>query len=510
MTRVKSGWALFAAVLLVVVSSMVYLTGLRKSPPYLMHDELQFSLQARSLADTGHDLAGRRWPVFFTEPEFPPGRDPVIIYVTSMALRVLPFSESSVRMPTALVGVLDIGLMFVVGWLVFDNAWLGLLAAALLAFTPIHFIRARLVLSPFYSIPFILSWLIALGLYLRSGSRRALLTGTACIALTVYTYLACTVMAPIYFVTTLVVAMRREGRRVIVPMVAIAAAVLAPMVIWYATHPERYSQLIEAYRLYGNGSASAPVAALAPGTPKGARLWLGLLWQFLNPDFLFLSGDSSLINSTRTAGLFPVAFMALVPVGIWAAWRSTDTLTRVVLIGLVSAPAASLLSGAIEMNRIMFVIPFGALTAAVGARALMAHGRAARVVAAILVASVAIQFATFHRYYLDQYPVRVGTWFGGNVRDAVLEGLKGSGPVFLSANIPMIGRYWAFYSPAGQAARTPNYFLEPPTDAPAGARAVCRIADPACGSLGPASGWQRVAGVHELSGEESFTIFERR
>ena len=156
--------AIGAAALVLIVSAAIYTTALDQSPPYLMHDELQFSLQARSIAATGRDLAGRLLPVYFTEPEFPAGRDPVIIYYTAGWLRVLPFSQADVKLPTAILGVVNVALMFVAGWLLFGSPWGGVLAAVLLAFTPIHFIRARMVLSPFYSVPFVLGWLIALTL----------------------------------------------------------------------------------------------------------------------------------------------------------------------------------------------------------------------------------------------------------------------------------------------------------------------------------------------------------
>ena len=301
--------AIGATALVLIVSAAIYTTALDQSPPYLMHDELQFSLQARAIAATGHDLAGRWLPVYFTEPEFPAGRDPVIIYYTAAWLRVLPFSQAHVKLPTAILGVVNVGLMFAAGWLLFGSPWGGVLAAALLAFTPIHFIRARMVLSPFYSVPFVLGWLIALTHYVRTSSRRALIAAAACSTLSVYTYLACTVMAPLYLLITLIIATAREGRKVVLPLVGTVALLLLPLVIWSLTHPERYAQLIDAYRLYGSGTTPAPM--LAPGTPTGPRVWLRLLWQFLNPDFLFISGDSSMVNSTRASGLFPMAFAVL-------------------------------------------------------------------------------------------------------------------------------------------------------------------------------------------------------
>jgi hypothetical protein len=433
----------------------------------------------------------------------------VIVYVTAAVLNVVPFSERGVRLPTALVGLANIALMFFAARGLSGDARFGLLAALLLAFTPIHFIRARLVLSPFYSIPLILGWLIALAAYLRSGSRRALLAGTALIALSVYTYLACTVMAPLYFVMTWYVAAQREGKNVFVPMALTAAIVLSPLLIWSAMHPERYAQLIEAYRLYGSTSDATPLVPANPDGPRGLRLWIGLVWQFLNPDFLFLSGDSSLVNSTRMAGLFPIAFAALILAGIRAGFRSADMLTRVVVAGLVTAPLASVVSGAIEMNRIMFVVPFAVLAASVGGAALISRGGVAGAIGIVLIASVPIQFASFHRDYVRDYPVRAGAWFGGNVRGAVRELLAGSGPSFLSGRIQFANRYWAFYAPADRRSELQIFQDEPP-DSPSGGRAACQVTDRACTLLQSSPDWRQVSTVQEINGEESFRVFERR
>lgn len=508
MTPQRPIGAIAAAALVVIVTAVIYTTGLDQSPPYLMHDELQFSLQARSIAESGRDLAGRRFPVYFTESEFPAGRDPMIIYVTAAFLRVLPFSQANVKLPTALVGTLNVALMFVAAWLLTGRPWVGVLAAAFLALTPIHFIRSRLVLSPFYSIPFILGWLIALATYLRSGSRRSLLAGTACIALSVYTYLACAVMAPIYFLITLFIAIRKEGRAVIAPMAIVAGVLLAPIAIWSATHPERYGQLVDAYRLYGAGTTVNAAPMLAPGTPKGPRAWIGLLWQFLDPNLLFVSGDSSLINSTRTAGLFPLAFAILIVIGMVRAWRTSDLAVKVILAGLITAPLASVLSGAIEMNRIMFVIPFGALTATLGAWTLFEGRIIARGFAVAFVAATVMQFAMFHNHYLTQYPVQAAPWFGGNVRDAVIELSKGEGPVYFAAATPFANRYWSFYAPAEQRHRQLVAFDRVPPDAPPGARAACAVRS--CAGLARDQQWRQVATVRERSGEDAFLIFQRQ
>ena len=160
---------------IVLGGALLYTTSLGHVPPYLIHDEAQGALQAHAIATTGRDLSGRWLPMYFTEPEFPPGRDPVMVYVTALGLQVLPFTEAGARTPTALVAVLNLALMFFAARAIFQNTWAAVLAAVLLALTPIHFIRGRLLLSPLYSIPFILGWLLALCRFAQQPTARRLI-----------------------------------------------------------------------------------------------------------------------------------------------------------------------------------------------------------------------------------------------------------------------------------------------------------------------------------------------
>src|SRR5687768_4613876 len=177
--------ALIAATI-VLGAALLYLPALDRVPAYLIHDEAQGALQAHSIATTGRDLTGRRLPLYFTEPEFPPGRDPALIYVTALGLKILPFSEEGARTPTALVAVLDLLLMFFAARAIFGSSWAGFVAAAMLALTPIHFIRGRLLLSPLYSIPFILIWLWSLSRFEQRPTPRRLVAACAWLAVGMY------------------------------------------------------------------------------------------------------------------------------------------------------------------------------------------------------------------------------------------------------------------------------------------------------------------------------------
>jgi 4-amino-4-deoxy-L-arabinose transferase-like glycosyltransferase len=156
-----------------------------------------------------------------------------------------------VRLPTALVGVLNVLLMFVLARRLFKRDDLVLAVAALLALTLVHFIHSRLALSIICPLPFILAWLISLSRYDEHGRPRDLVMAVACLGLGVYSYLACVVMMPLYLGFIGVLSYRRPAMRGAGWAAAALVVVLIPLLLWQIVHPDRYTILIHDYRLSG-------------------------------------------------------------------------------------------------------------------------------------------------------------------------------------------------------------------------------------------------------------------
>ena len=496
--------ALIAATI-VLAGALLYARALGDVPPYLIHDEAQGALQAHAIATSGRDLSGRLLPLYFTEPEFLPGRDPVMVYVTALGLTVLPFSEAGARTPTALVAVLDVVLMFFVARAIFQNTWMGVLAAVMLAFMPIHFIRGRLLLSPLYSIPFILAWLWSLRRFEEQPSARRFVAACAWLALGMYSYLAAVVMMPLYLLMTMGIAARSLRWRTVLLAGITFVVCLLPMAAWYLTHPERNAEIVSAYQLSAGDAWFSAVSSR-----------LHLYWRFFDPGYLFVSGDPSMINSTRTAGLFPMAFAVLLPVGLIAIARGKQPIGWVIGVGFLTAPIVSVISGGIEMNRVMFALPFAVLVAAFGAIALwQSRAVAPRLLAAVLVASIGWQFSAFYRSYMSEaYRQASATWFSGNNREAIRELIarSGDGQVYISREIEWVHRMWRFYAiEAGRLdllART-TYFSEPPVGAAPGAKAICPARAPRCAAMAASGAWQAVVSIPSIDGGHVYIILER-
>ena len=483
---------------------LLYARALDRVPPYLIHDEVQGALHAQAIASTGRGLDGRWLPMYFAEPGFAAGRDPIMIYVTAIGLQALPFTDAGVRTPTALVAVLNLLLMFFAARAIFGSTWAGLLAAVLLALTPIHFIRGRLLLSPLYSLPFMLAWLWTLRRFEEQPSTRRFITACVWLVVAMYSYLGAVVMVPLYLLMTMGVAAKSLRFRAAVLAAAVCLVCLLPMAAWYLANPDRNAQIVGAYQLAGARSISDVISDR-----------IGLYWQFFDPSYLFISGDASLVNSTRTSGLFPWAFAALLPVGLIAMIRSRQPIAWVIAAGFLTAPLAAVISGGIEMNRVMFVIPFAVLTATGGAVSLAGRGALSRGIAVALVALVAVQFAAFHRHYMsDAYRAGAATWFSGNAREALRELIAraGSGPIYISDEIEWVQGLWRFYAIEANRLELLDrtiFFTDPPAIAAAGSMLICAADSPHCAATIASGAWRDVVRIPALGGHRTFVILQR-
>jgi 4-amino-4-deoxy-L-arabinose transferase-like glycosyltransferase len=191
------------------LASVLYLHAFGDAPIYLGGDEARFATAAHAIASTGRDLNGDRLPLFFHMTDSQAANDgstrwyqPVLFYLIALVLKVLPLTESSVRIPTALVGLLDVLLMYVVARRLFQSAFYATLAALSLALTPAHLIFSRQALDYICVLPFVLGWLACLTASLDTGSVWLSLAAGLLLGLGFYSYIAAWLMTPMCLMLT--------------------------------------------------------------------------------------------------------------------------------------------------------------------------------------------------------------------------------------------------------------------------------------------------------------------
>ena len=97
--------------------------------------------------------------------------------------KFVPLTEQSMRLPTAVIGMLDILLIYGVARRLFRRSRSGHAGGALLALSPAHFIFSRQALDYICPLPFVLGWLWCLMVALETGSVWLSLASGICWAL---------------------------------------------------------------------------------------------------------------------------------------------------------------------------------------------------------------------------------------------------------------------------------------------------------------------------------------
>ena len=400
-------------------AALAYSHALGQAPIALTGDEAQFAMHSHSLATTGRDLNGRVAPLFIAmaDPLIKNNSttvwfQPMLFYLMALTLKILPLSESAIRTPAAVIGVIDVVLLFFLGRYLFPRMWQAALAAAMLAVSPAHVIFSRVAMDYVCPLPFLLGWLLCLVSYVRRRREWLLVAAGLLLGAGFYSYIAAWVMMPLYVILTCFALWRTSDRRAR-EIVLLCGAFATPLLLfarWLWLNPEMLRVTLQRYQI---GAARDPLFRGGAGIGVDILARASVYWDYLNPSYLFLSGGTRLSDSTRRAGVFLMPMAVFLPLGIVELWRRRDViLNQILLAGFFLAPvAATMLNERYRSDRELFLVPFGALISVFGVSWLWARQGAARLAVLVLCLASAVQFAFFYHDYLTDYRVRSEVWF---------------------------------------------------------------------------------------------------
>ncbi len=222
---VNAYWRRAALVLILGYAAFLRLHALSSAPPGLYRDEAMNGNNALEA------LESHRFAVFYPENN---GREGLYINVAAAFVGWFGNEAWALRLPAAVFGLLTVAGLYLLGAECF-GAWTGLAAAFFLATSFWHVNFSRMALRAIAA-PCFLAWSVYL---LLAGMRRArwwlVAAAGAVYGLGFYTYIA-------YRATPLLMAflLRRAGARVRRLFSLMAAAVAAPLALYFARHPEAF------------------------------------------------------------------------------------------------------------------------------------------------------------------------------------------------------------------------------------------------------------------------------
>jgi hypothetical protein len=414
-----------AALLIVLVVAGAYLFELSRAPVYLGSGEAWTAIIGSSLANSGRTLDGDWLPLFVrlgdpALPSEPPPwqttwSSPLLFYLVGLSLRVLPFSETAVRLPMALIGgLLNPLLLYLVARRLGLSRRLGLVAALLLALSPAHFMMSRQALDFLLPVPFVLGWLLALATFSDTRRAPAAFVSGALLGLGCYTYVLAWLLMPALLLLSIpVFAERQQGLKGTGRALAGFIAAVSGAAVWVLAHPGVVQDLLARYRLGSGDSLAIGIAAR--------------YLDYFNPSYLFITGGAQATASTARTGVMLLPVAICLPAGIIAAIsnRLTTGLKIVLIGGLLIAPLPAAFSIEMRMaQRALLVVPFAALLSAYGLAWLYSSNAVTlRSGAIVLLVLAPVQFGVFVQDYLTNYRLRSSVYFDGGVASRVIDRL---------------------------------------------------------------------------------------
>ena len=511
---------------IILATAVLYLSRLGAAPVYVAADEAHFAVHASSLAEQGTDANGRAVPVFFeiTDP-LTTGRtrvwyQPFLFYLLAVNFSFLPVNEFSARLPVALIGVLDVVLIFVAGRRLLRSDAAAMVGAGALALTPAHFLFSRQAVDYICLLPFVLVWLWCVVAF--SQTRKTAHWNGAMLALGVglYTYIASWAVMPLLGLLAALVV--RPGRR---NLIQGAIAFALPTIVLLSLQPRMFTVLEDIVTRYQLGGASGAIGnPLAAVSRFNLAERASLYWDYFDPSFLFFAGGSDLLMATSRAGVFLLPLAVLMAAGFFTLIRRRAPVDLLLLAGFVIAPLPIVLTMPeaphSAIGRAMTMVPFGVLIGAAGAQSLWQSTRLGKLAAITLVALLPIQFWSFRIDYLTAYQERSAIRFDPNATRDVVDAVVG---LDRQSGVPRIllqddgdgkGIRWRFYTRVRQRddlwART-RYFHVDAFDSsvtPVGSLLVMQANDPRAASLAPA-GCVKVATIAGVGEFPATDIFRR-
>jgi 4-amino-4-deoxy-L-arabinose transferase-like glycosyltransferase len=393
-------WFWAGLLVLAACAAAIRIVALRDLPPGLFCDEAGLGYNAYSLLHTGRDETGTVLPLYVWSFGVS-YKNPIFIYSAMLPVGLFGLDEFSVRLTSALWGVLTVIGVGLLGRIAFGTVG-GLIAALLLAVVPwhVHFSRIAFELITFPAV-FVLAF-AALAAGAR-GRPRWLLAAGPLFALCLYTYGPAKLFVPFFLLGALLIYGRRlwAVRGTVVMAVVLMVLTAMPVAVFDYMHRDRSNQYF---------SRTTTLNA-AQTVEENVRRVADQYQRFFSRAFLFENGDPLTRHAVRGFGELYWTFLPLLGLGVlWCLWPGRGE-GKLFLWWMILYPVApALMNEAPSASRGFIGVAGFCMVAAAGAtlvldllRRLLPWPAVARVVQAAAVAGLLVALLSEGRRYWETY-----------------------------------------------------------------------------------------------------------
>jgi len=377
---------------IIVIAAFIRLVRLEGIPNGLYQDETSIGYNAYSILITGKDEYGRPFPIYFES--FGDWKLPVYIYTTVAFVKLFGLSAWAVRLPSALYGILTVGVLYFFVKTFTKNEKLSLVSAFLLAINPWHIHYSRAAFEVSIALFFLLLGTLFLKYFFIDQKRGGLFAGTLCFLVVMYSYNLTRLLAPVLFcfVGAMLVrnSRRRFGKKEIFVTVLCSFVLLLPIVLTFFTNGGVASA--QGTLITSSAYVKAPILELRSYFTSFPQAFTKLLFNtylltflvflkhivsYFSVDFYFLTGSTHGNHGNGLAGQLYLFELLTIPIGFMVMKRRYFSFWKLIIgwIGL-SILVASLTREAPHATRSFFLVPMIVIFSSAGLIHLYDYARA--------------------------------------------------------------------------------------------------------------------------------------
>lgn len=437
----------------VILLSIVILAGILRFyklslvPPGLYWDEISLGYNAYSIAQTGKDEYGKRYPVSFRA--FGDYKYPGYIYTTALSIKLFGRSDFAVRFPSALAGTLTVLMTYFLVRELFPRMKfsvlsfqlsVGEIAAFLLAISPWHLQFSRAGFEANLALFFLIAGWYSFLLFLKHRGIW-LAISVVFFLFSAATYISTRLFAPLILATLVLISRRTmmKAKR------ELALAIVTGILLSLPFIPSIIS---------GEGIIRAYSESIIGKEKLFPKIFENYLANF-DTTFLFFKGDQNGRHSVRKLGMLYVFELPLILIGLGKLLKEKGMGKNMVFAWLLLAPISVSLS---NINphaiRTLHMLPAWEIISAVGAMEVVNAFRRQKdgKIRAIGFSMFAILIGYnillyLHQYYIH-YPRETALDWQNGIKQAV-ENIASHynqyDKIFVSDTLPPL--YIAFYLP---------------------------------------------------------------
>jgi 4-amino-4-deoxy-L-arabinose transferase-like glycosyltransferase len=378
----KESKFLIALIAIVVLGALVRLPYLSAFPPLMLQDEAASGFNAVSIAETGRDEWGQKFPLIFKS--FGDNKPPLFIYTTALLYKIVGWTPILPRLTSAIAGIL---LVFVISmWLkqIFKSKKIALLGAAITALSPWTIYLSRMALESNLGLLFFASGLLFLEYAKEKRTYFNVLLASTFFIFSAYTYHSYRLVTGAYLFITLIVSVLprliskkkvRLAANPIFVVFVISSVFILPGVLQKDSltrfgqtsilQDGRSSNILDYYR--GTCHVASAELSMLPLRSICALLWNQYsvkavilaqgIAEHVSPEFLFFKGDSTINRNPAASGEFYIFLYPFLLMGIYAALFISKR-HYLLLFAFFMTLIPSILTGPPHAIRLSAQIPF--------------------------------------------------------------------------------------------------------------------------------------------------------